>query len=169
MIRSLVISLATICFSLASAQDTTQGFKTITAWKFNFLYKIEGQNLIGQVSCETKGWLAIGFNPTKVMKNANIIIGYADSSTSVVVDQFGSGMFEHKTDTTIGGKNNIIDGKCTEENGITTLSFTILLDSGDPMDGKIVLGQKTKVIFACGKEDDINKKHVKNAKTEIVF
>jgi hypothetical protein len=161
--------LITALFSLASAQDTTQGFKTVTAWKFNLSYKVEGQNLIGKVSCETKGWLAIGFNPTKVMKNANIIIGYADSNSSVLVDQFGTGMMEHQPDTAVGGKNNIIDGKCTEENGITTLSFTIPLDSGDPKDVKIVPGQKTKVIFACGAKDDFASKHVKTAKTEIVF
>ena len=173
MVRFLTFCLAGLLAVAVSAQDKPQDkaaeFKTVTTGDFTFSYKVDQQNLVGKISCQTKGWISIGFNPTTVMKNANIIIGYADSSKSFVEDQFGTGMFEHKADTTIGGKNNIIDGKCTQESGITTLLFTIPLDSGDPYDGKIVPGQKTKVIFACGKTNDIKSKHNKVAKTEVMF
>ena len=45
------------------------------AGKFSFTYKIDGTNLAGTLTYPTIGWVAVGFNPTRVMNNATIIIG----------------------------------------------------------------------------------------------
>jgi hypothetical protein len=113
------------------------------------------------------GWIAVGFNPTSVMKQANMIVGYMNGTTGVVVDQYGDGMFSHKPDTALGGKNDIILSSVTRDSGTTTMSFTIPLDSGDKYDSKLVAGANVKLIFAAGKTDDITKKHSLQAKTTI--
>lgn len=143
----------------AAVKSNEAAMKTVTAGKFTFAYKIEGPNLVATVSCKTQGWIAVGFNPKNIMQGANFIMGSVVDGKAIVSDQFGDDMYSHKPDTAIGGKNNIIAGDCTQANGVTTLSFTIPLDSGDPKDGKLAPGAKVKLIFATGATNDIRKKH----------
>jgi hypothetical protein len=173
--KPMIFAATAVCVSafLAIGQDSSATkskeapMKTITAGKFTFSYKIEGKNLVATVSCKTPGWIAVGFNPKNVMQNANLILGSVIDGKAVVSDEYGDEMFSHKPDTSIGGKNNIIAGDCTQANGVTTLSFTIPLDSGDPKDSKLVPGSKVKLIFATGAANDIRKKHKDDA--TIVF
>lgn len=144
-------------------------FTTVTAKKFSFSYRTDEGNLVAKVSCPTKGWVAVGFNPSKKMKGANFIIGCYDNGKQIVADHFGISAVRHKADTLLGGKNDIVESSCTEKNDITTLSFTIPLDSGDEKDCKLIPGEKTKVIFAAGKKDNFKSKHFTIAKTTVVF
>jgi len=152
--------------AFAGDSTVTQG-KTISAGKFTFTYSSDGANLIASVSAPVAGWIAVGFNPTSVMKQANMIVGYMNGTTGVVVDQYGDGMFSHKPDTALGGKNDIILSSVTRDSGVTTMSFTIPLDSGDKYDSKLIAGEKVKLIFAAGKTDDIAKKHSMKATATI--
>jgi hypothetical protein len=176
-IQYIVIALV-MCFSaftasaapdslITKSKDTT--LKTVTAGKFTFSYKIDGKNLVAIVSCKTKGWIAVGFNPKNIMQNANLIMGSVVDGSALLSDEFGDGMYSHKPDTVIGGKNNIIAGDCTQANGVTTLSFTIPLDSGDPKDTKLVPGSKVKLLFATGATNDIRKKHNNDATATITL
>ncbi len=150
-------------------ESTQTEVKTVTANGFTFVYGIDGENLKASLSFKTSGWVSVGFNPSKAMKDANIIIGYAHPENPLISDHFGSGTYKHQADTLIGGKDNIISGSCTEKDGVTTLSFTIPLDSGDRRDTVLKKESKVKVIFAAGKDKDLKKKHVKRARTEIVL
>jgi hypothetical protein len=134
---------------------------------FVFEYRIDGGNLVGKLTYPTTGWVAVGFKPTKKMQGANIIIGSADGKESTVADHFGTGPVSHKPDDQIGGSNNLIEASCSESDGVTTMWFTIPLDSGDEKDVKLVKGETIKVIFAAGKKDGFGLKHVKTAGKEI--
>ena len=167
---AIVCIFAVFTFAQDSATASKPpAMKTVTTGKFAFNYRIDGANLVATVSCKTKGWIAVGFNPKNVMQNANLILGTVIDGKPVVSDEFGDGMFSHAPDTTIGGKNNIIAGDCTQANGVTTLSFTIPLDSGDPKDTKLAPGSKVKLIFATGATSDIKKKHKDDATTTITL
>jgi hypothetical protein len=143
--------------------------KTVKAGKFTFSYAIDGANLHGTVSVKTAGWIAVGFNPRSVMLGANIIIGTIQDGKPLLSDDFGDEMFSHKPDTLLGGAYNITDGSVKQDSGVTTMSFTIPLDSGDPRDGKLVPGEKVKLIFSTGASFDIKKKHKDQAKTTITL
>ncbi len=137
--------------------------------KFTFSYRIDKGNLAVKVSCQTKGWVAIGFNPTKRMKDANIIIGCYDNGKEIAVDHFGVSSTGHKADTLIGGKNDIVEFSCVEKEGKTTVSFTIPLNSGDEKDVVLKQGEETTVIFAAGRKDNLKTKHFTLAKIKVVF
>ena len=153
----------------AAATSKEPPMKTVIAGKFTFNYRIDGANLVARVSCKTNGWIAVGFNPKAAMQGANLILGSVIDGKAVVSDEFGDGMFTHAPDTVLGGTNNIIAGDCTQANGVTTLSFTIPLDSGDPKDVKLVPGAKVKLIFATGATNDIKKKHKDDATKTITL
>jgi hypothetical protein len=167
-VRKCVFLIALLYAAAMCADSTATGgaavqnksdFSTVKAGKFVFLYKTEGENLVGKVSYPTAGWVGVGFNPVKMMKGANFILGTLAADKALVSDEFGTSNTSHAPDTTIGGKNNIIDGNVAIENGTTTVSFTIPLNSGDDKDAVLEKGKPIKVIFAAGKKPDIKKIH----------
>ena len=142
-------------------------FKEIEDSGISFSWKIEGENLHIILSAQTEGWVAVGFNPSKVMKDADFKLAYVDGGETVMEDHFGTGLFGHKIDTSIGGSSNfeIIDG--TELNGVTTVEFSIPLNSGDEYDKVLVENDEVKVLLAYGNRDDLTRKHSK--RTSVVI
>lgn len=91
-------------------------------------------NVTGAVSATALGWVAVGIGPAgTVMDGSNIIIGYVAGGTAYVSDQFGVG-YDHKSDVSLGGQDNVLASAGTETGGKTTIEFRIPLDSGDPYD-----------------------------------
>ncbi|HMD67644.1 MAG TPA: DOMON domain-containing protein [Chitinivibrionales bacterium] len=169
------IWICTASLPLAAANDSVAAktgetpFTTVKAGKFTFAYKVEGANLRAQVTYPTKGWVAVGFNPTSMMKGANMIMGALINGKTISSDEYGVSDVSHKPDTLIGGKNNILAAECTQANGTTTFSFTIPLDSGDPKDVKLVVGAKVKVILAAGANANFKDKHIDVEKTTVTL
>jgi hypothetical protein len=153
----------------ASAKEPPEKFTKVTAGKFTFSYAVVGKNLSAVVSYPAIGYIAVGFNPKTAMKGANFIIGTIIDGKAVVSDEFGDGMFSHTPDTALGGVNNIIAGDCKQENKVTTMSFTIPLDSKDAADVLLEPGKKIKVVFAVGSSNDTRKKHRDIDKTSITL
>ena len=149
------------------AQEET--YKTVTVKKFTFSYLVSDENLKVKVSYPTTGWISVGFNPIRKMKGGNFIVGYAAKGEAVVGDHFGDSPYSHKADTLQEGKNDIIESDCTEEKKITTLSFTIPLNSGDDKDVVLEKGKEAVIILAAGKKDSFKTKHFTLAKTKIAF
>ena len=80
----------------------------------------------------TTGWVAVGFDLTQQMLNANIIIGYVVSGTPVIRDDWGVQATSHRDDTLLGGTSDVITDGGFEEGGSTEIHFTIPLNSGMP-------------------------------------
>ncbi|MBN2379414.1 PKD domain-containing protein [candidate division WOR-3 bacterium] len=119
------------------------------------------------LSAPTTGWVAVGFDPTTAMQNANFMIGYVDGQDAMISDEFGDGTFTHKPDTILGGKDDVSNASGSEADGTTQISFTIPLDSGDENDRPLTPGQTYKIIFAYGPagSDNFTAKHsVKNSR-----
>ncbi len=125
-----------------------------------FYWRVSGENLDIKIQAPAKGWVAVGFNPTNKMKDANFVIGYVlDKDGSVVIsDHWGIRIFGHRPDTQFKGKDNIMNPKGVQNDQYTEISCSIPLDSGDPYDGK-PLGGKTKLILAYSDKDNTTSKH----------
>lgn len=122
--------------------------------KMNFSWSINGDQLAGKVSGPTTGWVAVGFNPSNKMKDANIVIGYVKKGKVTIKDDFGSAATQHKTDKKIGGAENVTTVGGSEEGGVTTIEFTMPLNSGDDKDNVLDPNGDTVVILAYGTERD---------------
>ena len=131
-------------------------------WKTDTL-----SNLLVKVSTATVGWIAVGFDPSAGMQDANIIIGYVVNDTAYVRDDYGTGLYSHAPDTTLGGTNDVADIAGSETGGVTEISFTIPLNSGDAMDRVLVVGQSYSVILAWGTDDSFDTPHAVRAITAI--
>jgi plastocyanin len=114
-----------------------------------------------RVSAPTTGWVSIGFNSAALMQGANFLIGYVLDDSAHIQDNFGSSGWIHVPDTSLGGTDNITNRAGTEVSGSTELQFTIPLDSGDPYDFPLVIGQAYSLLLAYGPNgaDDFTSMH----------
>lgn len=123
---------------------------SITVDGIDLTWKPEGQNLHVTVKAPTTGWVAVGFDPSVGMMDANLILGYVAGGTVTTRDDFGTSVNSHDADINLGGIDNVANPAGTEEAGTTEVRFTIPLDSGDAYDRKLVVGQTYRVLLAYG-------------------
>lgn len=152
--------------------EVLEGFQSVTQSGVNFQWQVDGDSLNVQVSAKTTGWVAVGFDPSNMMQDANIIIGYVSDGEAFVRDDYGVGKVKHGADADNGGTDDVANVSGTEEDGVTTLRFTIPLDSGDSTDRPLTEGNKYKVIVAHGPDgkDDFGSYHANTrGSTEITL
>ncbi|MFP4461279.1 MAG: DOMON domain-containing protein [Thermotogota bacterium] len=118
------------------------------------------------INAKTTGWVSVGFDPSFMMKDADIKIANIVDGEVTLQDHYGTSATGHKED-----KENEIEafaGK--EENDWTFIEFIMPLDTGKSDDKAIVPGEKMKVIIAYSSSTDtLWKKHDFRASTELVF
>jgi len=161
----LMIAMTVFAFSLEATGDETvsnRGGNTITVENFTMEWSIDGETLTVTATAPTTGWVAVGFDPSAAMKDANIIIAWVQEGELHVRDDYGSGHISHSPDEELGGTSDVAGISGTEENGTTRIVFTIPLDSRDRYDAPLLRGNTHKVILACGADgaDDFTSAHV---------
>ncbi len=142
-----VLSMVAVFSGKALAQD----WQELNVSGFTLRWAtVSTTELSVELSAPTTGWIAVGFDPTQAMQNANILIGYVASGVPEIRDDFGIALTSHAADTTLGGTNDFaIDGG-SESGGTTEIQFTIPLNSGDQYDRVLEPGNTYTVILARG-------------------
>ncbi len=118
--------------------------------KISFSWRVDGDRLAVRLSAKTTGWVGIGFNPSEEMKDANFILGYVKKGKVKLTDDFGVGETRHSPDKKLGGGMDAVLVGGTEDGGVTTIEFTIPLQSTDKYDSKIEVEGDTVVLLAYG-------------------
>ena len=119
------------------------------------------------MKAKTMGWVAVGFDPESMMKNADIIQGYVQDGKLSIADMFSSNQFgPHPPDTQQGGTDDILASGGKSENGYTTVEFKRKLDTGDKYDKPLHKGIN-KIIWAYGSDPVFTIKHTARGSGEI--
>lgn len=125
-----------------------------------FAWSVDGDNLAVKLSAKTEGWVGVGFNPSKSMKDANFILGYVKKGKPKIIDEFGEKENTHKSDKKLGGTADATLVSGAEEGGVTTIEFTLPLKSADKYDGALDVAGETTVLLAYGAgRDSFRSKH----------
>ncbi len=128
--------------------------------KITFAWKVDGDRLAVKLSAQTEGWVGIGFNPSRMMKDANFILGYVKDGKPEITDDFGDTNNNHSPDDKLGGTQDVTLVGGSEEGGMTTIEFTMPLQSPDKNDGTITANGDTIVLLAYGgARDSFKSKH----------
>ncbi len=146
----LLIAFAIAMTANVLASDYQHSLK---ADQMTFDWTLDGETLIIKLSAPTTGWVAIGFNPSKQMKDANLILGYVKKGKVKIFDEFGTKTNQHAKDSKQGGQNNVTLINGNEDGKTTTLEFSIPLNSEDGMDGTIDPTGNNTVLLAWGERD----------------
>jgi hypothetical protein len=159
----LLVSCNTVRDEITNPTDDlpdSEGYYSTQNGSFKLRYKVVTAGLLDCIlSANTVGWVAVGFDPSSQMRDANFIIGNVVSGTGFVRDDFGNSNSSHLSDTDLGGTNDVTLISASETGGVTTLNFTLPLNSGDQYDRVINPGSSYQVIFASGAEDDPDSYH----------
>jgi len=138
---------------------------------YRLSWKIIDKNIEISISAKTTGWVAIGFEPSVGMKDADIYLGYVDQKgKGQSFDMYSTGEIgPHPFDTDLGGKNDIISPVVMVINGWTTFSFQRKLDTGDRFDKPILLDKPIKVLWSFGSTKDTTTYHAVRGLVTIDF
>lgn len=154
MVFSILIAILAV-----SGMFGQSDFKTVEESGVLFQWKIDGGDIHIRLTAPTEGWVAVGFNPSRAMKDADFKLAYVDGSEVVIEDHFGSGLFKHKKDMDLGGTDDFQLVSGSESDGSTTVEFIMPLNSGDDKDSLLEEGVEAKVLLAYARNDDIRRKH----------
>ena len=137
---------------------------TFSGGDFELHWKIAGQTALMAMVGKTSGWVAIGLQPTLMMKDADMVLGWVDSKGKPgILDCHAPEVTSvHPPDTSFSppGTNDIVEYGASQSGGTTTIEFTRLLRTGDRYDNDIPANGTLKFIWALGPDDDINSKHM---------
>ena len=150
------------CFVLGTAlQGLAADYDhTVEAKDMSFSWKVDGDKLACKIAAKTDGWVGIGFNPSNKMKDADFILGYVKDGEVKITDEFGTSSTGHKSDDSLGGKDDVTLVGGSEEGGMTTIEFSIPLASGDDKDSALVVDGDTVVLLGYGAgRDSFKSKH----------
>lgn len=134
---------------------------------YEIYWMTDRQNAYFGIKAKTKGWVAIGFNPSSRMKDADIIFGLVRDGQATVSDQYSTGTYgPHAPDIELGGSDDITEFSGREEGEFTIIEFTRALVTGDAYDNELPRGP-IKIIWSYGSIDDIGQKHIARGSGEI--
>lgn len=158
-----VIALLVLVAGLASAggqlelvepTDAGDGFKRVEVEGVIVDWRVNGETIAVRMEAPTTGWVSIGFDPARIMQDANMIMVAVTDEGVQAEDHFGTGRIRHAPDTELGGSSDILSVDATEADGRTEVTFSIPLNSGDVYDRVLRPGTVHSFIVAYGKQDD---------------
>lgn len=145
----------------------SKGYQQISSAGITLQWKVSGDSLEVILAAPSAGWVAVGFDPSSMMQDANLIIGYVNDGTVVVRDDFGTWFTSHESDEALGGTNDVTIRGGKESDDGTEISFVMPLDSGDRYDKSLQAGKSYSVLLAYGKDDNPSSMHAKKTKVNI--
>ena len=168
--KIIVITMTVFLMVLGTSVIAQEGWKETGVEDMDVAWRFAGQSVEFRVSAPTEGWVAIGFEPSRAMADADIKIGYVGRNGEVVVeDHFGNGPFTHRADDRLGGSSDVVVLGGSESSGRTEIHFSMPVDSGDRYDKVYRSGDTYTVILAWGTSDNIGRKHQKRYSTELTL
>jgi len=153
-VQKMIVGMSVILCATVTNIQAAEYDHEVQDKKISFAWKVAGETLAVKLTAETEGWVGIGFNPESEMKGANFILGYVKNGEVKLADDYGTGAYVHKPDTKLGGTDDVTLVGGAETDGVTTIEFTIPLDSGDSNDTKIDVNGDTTVLLAYGSGRD---------------
>lgn len=118
------------------------------------------------LSAPTNGWIGIGFNDQNSIVKSDLMLFHIVDGKTEAIDMYVVGMGNPKKDTELGGQHSIRIQEGLEEDGQTTIRFSMALRSNDRYDYQHQLADDFWLILAYSTHDEFAhhsrmRKHVK--------
>ena len=147
------------------SNDEYSGYKDMEG--VEIYWANDSENAYIAIKAKTQGFVAIGLQPGRTMKDADMVFGFVEGRDVAIYDMFSTGNFEpHKPDIELGGTDDILDFNGNESGGYTIIEFSRKLSTGDKYDIDITAGIN-KLIWAFGNADNPDDKHSARGYGEI--
>lgn len=133
-------------------------------WKF-----LDNDTIQMAMKAKASGMVAVGFEPTVRMKDADMVIGFRKPSGEFDLhDAWSFGETgPHPDDADEGGSFDLLEYTVRESGGVTTAEFTRLLSTGDDLDNDIPREGKMSLIWATSNTDEFETYHTRRGSATI--
>ncbi len=134
----------------ASGDESAAG---ISRDGYTLVWEFDEEDITFTMSAPTTGWVAVGFDPSAAMLDADIIIGYVEDGDVFLSDQWGDGYTSHRPDIELGGSDDAALVSGSEGEGVTEISFSRPMSTGDGFDHQLRPGGTHTFLLAYGPGD----------------
>lgn len=135
---------------------------------FEIYWKNDAEYLYMAMRANTTGWIAMGFEPSDWMKDAEIVMGNVSDGSVTVQDQYSTGNYgPHIPITQLGGTNSILESGGKQENGSTIIEFKRRMNAGDKYNKIFTSGQVVPIIWGFSDSESSDVKHIADGKGDL--
>ncbi|MEL7525899.1 MAG: DOMON domain-containing protein [Pseudomonadota bacterium] len=157
--RFLVFGAAAcLLFGTASAFAASKQKKLenrIVSDGVDFGWQFRNNQLCAEMTAPTKGWLAIGFNSSPVLKNTYFVMMRMDNGRFQSSERISSG-FDHAAVGELGLPSALIAGTGNSRYGKTSISIQLPTHLPGPADIRLSEGRATHIMLAWSHSDDFS-------------
>lgn len=138
---------------------------------YTLYWRNDGEDFQAAMAADVTGWVAVGFEPTSRMRDADIVFGWVEDGTPRIVDMYATGETgPHPPDGELGGTEDIFEFGGSETGGATVIEFSRKMDTGDAYDKAFEPGQTVSIIWAMAESDVPSFRHnVGRGQGQITF
>jgi hypothetical protein len=154
MMKKYILIWAAICLLFPAFSMANEYPHKLEAKNMTVSWRIDKEQIHVKLTAKTTGWVAIGFDPEKAMQGADIIIGAVKKGKVKIEDHYADRKRGHSPDKKLGGENHVLNPAGEEADGVTTISFSRALDTGDKWDKPIVAQGTSRIMIAYGSGRD---------------
>ncbi len=123
-------------------------------------WKNDAENLYMALEGRAEGFVAIGFEPSQAMKDADMVMGWVSRGKATVLDLYSTGIYgPHPPDEDLGGTDDILEFGGDEANGWTVIEFKRKMETGDGWDKAFKPGQTVDIIWSMSGSDSLAIRH----------
>lgn len=141
---------------------------TLSNGRYAVHWKNDAENLHMALDGQTNGFIAIGFEPTQAMKDADMVMGWVSDGNATALDLYSTGIYgPHPQDEDLGGRDDILTFGGTESNNRTVIEFKRKMNTGDQFDKAFQPGQRVNIIWSMSSSDALAVRH--NARGESMI
>jgi hypothetical protein len=168
MRSAVFVMLSVMCFcSLSLASDlgelapseSADGWRTVEMEGASLSWTENEDSFSFRLEAPATGWVAVGFGGGPAMKDASLIIGYADDDGAHYRDDHGTSPVSHSPDIDHDGADDILEADVQESESSTVFTFTLPMAPSDDLDPVLSPGTAIRILVAWGGSDGFSGMH----------
>jgi hypothetical protein len=133
---------------------------TLANGRYTVHWKNDAEDLYMALEGRTNGFVAIGFEPTQAMMDADMVMGWVSGGQATVLDLYSTGVYgPHPADESLGGRDDIFESGGTESGDWTVIEFRRKMDTGDQFDKSFQPGRTIDMIWSMSSSDTLSVRH----------
>ena len=133
---------------------------TLANGRYTVHWKNDAEDLYMALEGRTNGFVAIGFEPTQAMKDADMVMGWVSGGEATVLDLYSTGTYgPHPADESLGGRDDILESGGNESGNRTVIEFWRMMNTSDQYDKSLQPGQIVNIIWSMSSSDSFSVRH----------
>jgi hypothetical protein len=133
---------------------------TLANGRYAVHWKNDAKDLYMALEGRTNGFVAIGFEPTQAMKDADMVMGWVSAGEATVLDLYSTGTYgPHPADESLGGRDDILESGGNESGNRTLIEFRRMMNTSDQYDKSLQPGQTINIIWSMSSSDSLSVRH----------